>query len=70
MTAHGSIFGVLGLGVTAGTAVGPVIAGYLFDITDGYRIAFLVTMMVCIAGLILTALTNSTLSKPPSRVIN
>jgi len=63
ITAHGSIFGVLGLGVTAGTAVGPVIAGYLFDITDGYRIAFIVTIVVCITGLILTALTKTTLSK-------
>jgi MFS family permease len=68
LTAHGSIYGVLGLGMTAGEALGPVVAGYIFDITKDYKIAFLVTIVVCISGLILTALTRTTLSKPTGKL--
>jgi len=63
LTSLGSIFGVLTLGLTTGVAVGPVLAGYIFDITGGYRIAFIVTILISITGLILTAFTKTTLSK-------
>jgi predicted MFS family arabinose efflux permease len=70
LTSHGSIYGVLGLGMTAGEALGPVLAGYIFDVTGGYKIAFVVTILVCIAGLILTAMTKTALLKSPSKAIN
>jgi len=63
LTMHGSIYGILGVGMTAGEALGPVVAGYIFDITKDYKIAFIVTIMVCITGLILTALTKTSLSR-------
>jgi len=51
---HGLILGVGGLSVTFGAAVGPFLAGYIFDITDSYQTAFLVCAAIAIVGLILT----------------
>lgn len=50
----GLIFGSLSSGYTIGAAVGPVIAGYVFDTTVSYQIAFMFTAIVGIAGFILT----------------
>jgi MFS family permease len=50
----GLIFGFLSSGYTVGAAVGPVLAGYIFDITVSYQVAFILTAFVGIAGLILT----------------
>lgn len=68
LTSLGSIFGVLTLGLTSGIAVGPVLAGYIFDVSGGYKFAFIVTILVCITGLILTAMTKTTLSKRTSKL--
>ena len=51
---HGLIFGVLDFSFTAGAAVGPVIAGYIFDVAGKYQPAFLTCAAVAIAGLIFT----------------
>jgi len=48
------------LGFTAGGAVGPLVTGYIYDVTESYRIAFLVCAFVGVAGIIL-----STLLRPP-----
>ncbi len=37
----GSTFGVLNAAYTAGAAIGPLLAGYVFDVTGSYYIAFL-----------------------------
>ncbi len=37
---HGLIYGVTGIGFTGGTAIGPIVTGYLFDATGSYRSAF------------------------------
>ena len=36
----GSIFGTLNLAYTTGVAIGPLLAGYIFDVTGSYFIAF------------------------------
>lgn len=41
LKAMGSIFGMILLGATMGGTVGPVLAGYIFDLAGGYRPAFL-----------------------------
>jgi len=56
LSSHGLIYGVLGLGVTIGGAMGPFLAGYIFDVTGSYQVAFLVCAVIGIVGLILTAL--------------
>ena len=57
---HGLILGVIGLGFTSGAAVGPILAGRIFDITGSYQVAFLVCAAFGIIGLILTALLTPT----------
>ena len=51
---HGAIFGIVVFSGTVGGAVGPLLMGYIFDITYSYRIGFLVLLALSIAGLLLT----------------
>lgn len=57
LSSHGLILGVANLlGFTLGAAVGPLIAGYIFDMTSSYQLAFIVTAATGVVGLILTVL--------------
>jgi MFS family permease len=57
LSSHGLILGVINLlGFTLGAAVGPLIAGHIFDITGSYQLAFIVTAATGVVGLILTVL--------------
>ena len=55
LSSHGSIFGLVVLGFTAGAAIGPLMSGYIFDVTGSYQVAFLACAAISIAGLALTA---------------
>jgi MFS family permease len=57
---HGLIYGVIGLGFAAGGAIGPVMTGYIFDITGSYQLAFLICAALGIGGLILMAMLRPT----------
>ena len=47
---HGSLFGLVVFFGTTGGAFGPILTGYLFDITQSYKIAFFLLLIVsCIA---------------------
>jgi MFS family permease len=67
LTSHGLIYGVVHLGFTAGAAVGPVVAGYIFDLTGSYQAAFLVCAAFCIAGIVLAAILRPT-RRPYGRI--
>lgn len=56
LRSHGLILGAIVLGYSIGAAAGPLLAGYMFDTTDSYRMAFLVAIAVCLIGLIVTVL--------------
>ena len=56
LNSHGLILAIMGAGFLIGSAVGPFVAGYLFDIAGNYRGAFLVCAAISIIGLILTLL--------------
>ncbi len=58
---HGIIMGVVVFCNTIGCAIGPVMAGYIFDITGSYQLAF----WVCAAAGI-TSLTLTLLLRPAS----
>jgi MFS family permease len=61
LTSHGLILGVMNLlGFTFGAAVGPLIAGHIFDITSSYQLAFIVAGAVSVGGLVLTVLLSPT----------
>ncbi len=51
---HGVIFGAVGIGFTAGSGLGPIIAGHIFDINGTYQPAFLICAILGLVGFILT----------------
>jgi len=57
---HGSILGFAAFGFTIGAALGPVLTGYIFDLTSSYQIAFVVCIMIAIVGFILAAVLRPT----------
>ncbi len=54
ISSHGVILGVIVSIITIGAAIGPVMAGAIFDFTESYFPAFLVCVAFSIIGLILT----------------
>lgn len=56
MRAHGAILGVVILIAAIGGAIGPLLAGTIFDLTGSYYIAFLVYGIFAVIGLLLTML--------------
>jgi MFS family permease len=68
LSSHGLILSIMGGGFTTGAAVGPFVAGYLFDIAGNYRVAFLVCAAVSLLGLILTLLLTPLKAEPGKRI--
>jgi MFS family permease len=56
LKSHGLIFGVFDIGVMSGAAMGPLLTGYIFDVTGSYQIAFLLCAVVGLIGIISGAL--------------
>lgn len=63
LSSHGVVMGVASFGFTAGGAVGPLVAGRIFDMLGSYQIAFLVCTVVGISGIILAWLLKPPVSK-------
>ncbi len=60
LRSHGLIFGVLGVGFTIGAAAGPLVAGYIFDVTSSYQVALWVSAAISVVGLVLTTVITPT----------
>jgi OFA family oxalate/formate antiporter-like MFS transporter len=61
LSSHGLILGVMNvLGFTLGAAIGPSIAGHIFDMTNSYQLALIVAGAMSVVGLTLTVLLSST----------
>jgi len=61
LSSHGLILGVMNLlGFTLGAAIGPFIAGHIFDMTSSYQLAFIVSGALSVVGLTLTTLLSPT----------
>jgi MFS family permease len=56
LKAHGAIMGLVTFVYTTGSAIGPVLAGHIFDITGSYNSAFMVTAALGVAGFIAASL--------------
>ncbi len=51
--AHGILFGIsMFIGLTGG-AIGPIVAGHIFDITGEYRLAFWICILISSIGLVM-----------------
>lgn len=51
----GLIFGVFGISVGCGGAVGPLLTGYLFDVTNSYQTGFLLCAVISLTGVLFAA---------------
>ena len=60
LRSHGLILGVINLGYCIGAAAGPFLAGYIFDVTGSYSVAFLACAAASVVGLILSAILRPT----------
>lgn len=67
LVSHGLIFGIVGIGMSVGSAIGPVMTGFIFDVTGNYQLAFIVTTIVSAVGLILTIFLNSKITRLPAK---
>jgi MFS family permease len=61
---HGLIFGIAIFSSTIGGAIGPILAGHIFDVTKSYQIVFFILAALSIIGLILTASLKSIRLEP------
>lgn len=60
---HGVLFGIVAFSLTIGGAMGPVVAGHIFDIARSYQPVFLILVGVGIAALSLTLFLQRTIRK-------
>ncbi len=58
LCSHGALLGTIAFVITIGGAVGPVVAGGIFDITGSYNPAFLICGALGVIGLILILLVT------------
>jgi len=56
---HGAILGVVSLSSAIGGALGPFLAGRVFDLTNSYSVAFIVCAVLSVIALILAVLLRS-----------
>jgi MFS family permease len=57
---HGLIFGMVHVGFAIGAAAGPLVTGYIFDLTGSYRPAFLIGAVIGFVGLMLAVMLKPT----------
>lgn len=55
LRSHGLIFGVFAISVSWGGAMGPLLTGYLFDVTNSYQLAFLLCAVISLTGILFAA---------------
>lgn len=65
--AHGSLFGLVVFSGTSGGALGPFIAGYLFDSTGSYNLPFALMLTGSILGFVLILFLKPVVHKKPTQ---
>jgi MFS family permease len=58
MKSHGVILGTIVFVYAAGSALGPLIAGFIFDSTGNYKLAFLLCTILTVIAIIMIILIN------------
>ena len=51
---HGLVLAVVSFGYTIGASAGPLVTGYVFDVSGTYHIAFIINAIIGISGFVLT----------------
>jgi MFS family permease len=65
LRSHGTLYGIHQFIGNIGGALGPFLAGYIFDTTGSYQWAFLICVILCLLGLISTILLRPVLKSRP-----
>jgi MFS family permease len=60
LRSHGLIYGIVNLGWITGASVGPLLTGYIFDLTKSYQMAFPLGAAIAFLGLVLTIVLKPT----------
>jgi MFS family permease len=55
LRSHALIFGVFAISVSLGRATGPLLTGYLVDVTNNYQMAFLLCVVISLTGILFAA---------------
>lgn len=55
ISSHGVLFGIVVFSGTIGGAIGPILAGHIFDVFSSYRLVFFILAGFAIAGLLVTS---------------
>lgn len=63
LRAHGALLGIVNFGFTFGAAIGPAMAGYVYDVSHSYRWAFIISAAVASLGF-LFSLALKTIRRP------
>ncbi len=56
LRSHGVILGSATFGATIGGAIGPIVAGRIFDVSGSYQLAFILCILISAVGLVATSL--------------
>jgi MFS family permease len=56
MKSHGALMGFAETGVVIGGTIGPILTGYIYDITNSYQLGFLINGVMVVSGLIMALL--------------
>jgi len=59
-SSHGVLLGIVFFSGTIGGAIGPILAGYIFDTASSYQLAFLICAAMSVTGTILASLLRPT----------
>lgn len=63
LRSHGAILGACNVGYNIGVAIGPLMAGFIYDITKSYEIAFLIVTIMAVLGILMIILLQSIRTK-------
>ena len=70
LASHGLILGFCACSFALGAAIGPLVFGYIFDVTGNYQSAFLVCVALAIVAVILTILVKQPIDKSNLKTMN
>jgi MFS family permease len=59
LKAHGVILGAAAFGGSIGATLGPLLAGYMFDITGSYSLVFIICAALSIIAVVLALLVKA-----------
>lgn len=60
LKSHGVIFGAITVSITIGGAIGPVVAGHIFDVTNSYNLAIIICIVLIFVAWMMTLLLRPT----------